>query len=700
MQRAARALVSVAGLSLITFLVVFLLLEACLRAIFGVDGIHPGSALFWQLNHANTKIELIEPPLFVTDAHGIQVAFPVTPGTNAEGYRTPDFDEPADGRPTVLFLGDSFTWGDTARPYRLSFVDRVRDAGYKTINLGVPATGVTQYAAQAQLYVPQLRPDAVCVMFYTENDFEAEAPVRPGLSRTFVTNLGLLYAATPDGRQLTLDEAVARRNGHVPPWLTPGVAGVISRSALLRLAASVGSGDIPRELDLPRGLESMRAIRAACERAGIPLFVFLIPTRESRRNALNTVEAVSGALAEFSPVMPPEFTASEYRPEPDLHFNNEGHAKMALQVVETLKAAKLNPKPGAGPDDLDLYLVSERPTLDVFCAALGVSGKLREEVERHMRLLPFILAGNLVRAAPGATSALHFLADARAKDPAVTPASPEFESYCDLHGPGDGLTYREIIDGLSLKHFQVLGAMLDEAQQRRLKRIPLDRFIGVRAGDDPILAKALSLRDPDATMTWADFELALGLDERASRQLQQEILSLRRRPANTANVDAVLGILSPDQRAAFMGLPLGGLEDIVLDAVPEAAASEPRGPHWAIFKAQFNLRPEQADTALAALRALKEAAVEALKELPGGGGAAALDCLRAAPQPPAWDAWNRCIGQHPEAAAKIQAAEAEARAKIAALLDEKQQRRWRMAGEVPLLPIEIPEDPFAAALAQ
>ena len=57
-----------------------------------------------------------------------------------------------------MFLGDSYTWGSSARPITESFVDLVKRAGYCTFNFGIPGTDPCQYAALAEKWLPLLHP--------------------------------------------------------------------------------------------------------------------------------------------------------------------------------------------------------------------------------------------------------------------------------------------------------------------------------------------------------------------------------------------------------------------------------------------------------------------------------------------------------------------------------------------------------------
>jgi len=58
-----------------------------------------------------------------------------------------------DRRTKILFLGDSFTWGASAKPITNCFVDIVTRRGYLTFNTGIPGTGLNQYVYIAEKYI-------------------------------------------------------------------------------------------------------------------------------------------------------------------------------------------------------------------------------------------------------------------------------------------------------------------------------------------------------------------------------------------------------------------------------------------------------------------------------------------------------------------------------------------------------------------
>jgi hypothetical protein len=64
---------------------------------------------------------------------------------NPSGFRGPDFVPTGSTTTSVLFIGDSFTWGGAAMPIPGNcFVDIVAGRGYHVWNAGIPATPSTR----------------------------------------------------------------------------------------------------------------------------------------------------------------------------------------------------------------------------------------------------------------------------------------------------------------------------------------------------------------------------------------------------------------------------------------------------------------------------------------------------------------------------------------------------------------------------
>jgi hypothetical protein len=88
---------------------------------------------------------------------------------NQLGFRDVEFQR--DGRPVLLFLGDSFVWGvDAEADERFTDLLRARLSNYQTINAGVSGFGTDQEYLLLQRIWPTVKPDVVVLIFCTDND--------------------------------------------------------------------------------------------------------------------------------------------------------------------------------------------------------------------------------------------------------------------------------------------------------------------------------------------------------------------------------------------------------------------------------------------------------------------------------------------------------------------------------------------------
>lgn len=286
---------------------------------------------------AAEDIRLAPNPQFVTNAEGLWVANHHRQGVNPDGYRSPPLDEPTRGRKTLLLLGDSFTWGMSASPLSEAFPEKLRHAGYKVCNLGIPGIATVQYRAQAESLVPRVKPDAVCVFFYTGNDFDLEPPIVTGRPRNYETNIAELRALRMDGSPIPFEAATeefAARYG----------TGIWSR--LYRQGMATGIATVSRAWSGPTdedraavALENLRAISAVAAQNGARFYLVLLPTRPELATELSA--SAPERLRALSPITVPGLGAGHFAPMPDAHYNNAGHTVVAEFAAEHLKQTGL-----------------------------------------------------------------------------------------------------------------------------------------------------------------------------------------------------------------------------------------------------------------------------------------------------------------------------------------------------------------------
>lgn len=288
-------------------------------------------------------LKLAPNPQHVTNPAGLWVANSNRPTINADGFRSPPLDEPARGRKTLVFIGDSFTWGLSANPLSEAFPDVVRRAGYKVCNLGISGLATVQYRAEAETFVPRIKPDAVCLMFYVGNDFDLEPPIVPGFPRNYETSVVELRALELDGRPISFASAASEFARWYGRGMLPALRRAAHATATYTLVQVLTGNALSGEAQLDLVRDNIRAVKRVTEENGAQFLLFLVPTRAAYAAGRGNTLAAAELLKELSPIVPRAFADPDYAPLPDAHFNNAGHAHYAEFILDRLRERGLPP---------------------------------------------------------------------------------------------------------------------------------------------------------------------------------------------------------------------------------------------------------------------------------------------------------------------------------------------------------------------
>ncbi|MBI9074633.1 MAG: SGNH/GDSL hydrolase family protein [Desulfatibacillum sp.] len=337
--------------------------EAGLR----LGGCEPGYIPRYQLGLARVdSVELVKARWF-TDQEGIWRADPgfgwPENHINSQGFRSREFQEDHSGKPKVLFLGDSFTWGVAAWPETNSFADLVANQGYVVYNTGIPGADPNQYAYLAEKYIPLLHPDFVAIMFFMGNDFVRPRPMLPGKNLHHITNAGWMYAFNDQGNYMESPrDAYAYWKKH-SNWLDapdrPDLPDNPLKSLLLKTV--IGSyawfhaspllvraaGWMGYDFPVTEGvwnkpgqhtIHSLERIRRVCRQYGAECLLFVIPVDPEMENENNSLEENLDFLKDFSPLAPDFISPALYNKKSCHHLNNQGHRLYADFILENLGA--------------------------------------------------------------------------------------------------------------------------------------------------------------------------------------------------------------------------------------------------------------------------------------------------------------------------------------------------------------------------
>jgi hypothetical protein len=344
--------------NLIGMLVLLAISEVALRSW----GFHPGYLemgwMDFQPLERGAKLEVRYD--FYTDSLGIFKASNKPdvhgPGyfVNSMGFRGPEFEPQDSSRKKVMLIGDSFTWGATARPIDSAYADRIRRPDWQVMNFGIPGADPDQYERIAEIYIPQMKPDVVCLFFYMANDvMHLPQHVGPFQNRYHLTNVGWLNPFI-DGvyigdAQATYDYCAERLT--IPPTnllnrlcaLT--CVGTLAWRALLRLhvvgehhaaplQAAIDAAQKLRVLG-PYANPHLQKVQALCTAHNIPFRLYLIPTHNDIHapTAKENETLFQGLEVQYCD----QFLLEDYNERPDGHFNNQGHRKMSQYVSAQLE---------------------------------------------------------------------------------------------------------------------------------------------------------------------------------------------------------------------------------------------------------------------------------------------------------------------------------------------------------------------------
>jgi hypothetical protein len=344
--------------NLVGLLFVLCICEIVLRFI----GYHPGYLeMGWtdfQPLERGAKLEVRND--FYTDSLGIFVAsdqpnvHAPEVHVNSLGFRGPEFEPQDSSRKKVMLIGDSFTWGATAKPIDSSFADLIRRPDWQVMNFGIPGADPDQYARVAEVYIPQMNPDVVCLFFYMANDvMHLPQQVKPYQNRYHLTNVGWLNPFL-DGpyigdAQATYDYCVERfsipKTGIFNRFCALTCIGTFVWRGLVRMhwIQENYRPEMQKRLDEsaqwkalgPFAWSHIFDVEAACAIKGIPFRLFIIPAH----NAIHrpTPEEMKTLFEGIDTEYCDALTTDDYYGRPDGHFNNAGHRKMAKFVAQELE---------------------------------------------------------------------------------------------------------------------------------------------------------------------------------------------------------------------------------------------------------------------------------------------------------------------------------------------------------------------------
>ena len=293
---------------------------------------------------------------FYTDENGIYKAnldYWIQPEwkVNSEGFRGREFipDTLNDSAATLLFIGDSYTWGAHAKPPDSCFVNLLEeDRKYVCYNAGIPGTDPAQYAEVARLYVPRLNPKVTLVMLYLGNDLmDSGRAITPFKNIYYQTSAGWLpvtykghnFSSARESYQYVMHKFSPQ--SFLESVFLKTATGTAVLTFPLRMEEYI---DWYRKKNSPVTNDYLKQIKTICERYNSSYHIFIIPReadldKQFYENPVNSISnnypTLSKGLEESIYVIP--FRKEHLYPQPDGHLNNAGHAFAAKFIRGVLE---------------------------------------------------------------------------------------------------------------------------------------------------------------------------------------------------------------------------------------------------------------------------------------------------------------------------------------------------------------------------
>lgn len=270
---------------------------------------------------------------------------------NNDGFRGIEFKDYRNKKPSVLLLGDSFTFGHSAMPKTNSFADLLLTKGYVVYNTGISATDVAHYLSVAKKYINKLKPDIVIVNFFIGNDINYyKRKVIPFQPVFYCTNAGNIYyfyegnyfmtskkaynhvlSQTSIPKDVSILNNIASKS--VLSSLTWGLMKKINLFPIFLETNKVGKGKITKYKKPYCNIE-IKEIERLCLTNNSKFILSSIPdVMSSKIKVAKDVPFLFQGLKYYEM----KVTKSDYNLD-DGHFNEQGHRKYAAFLDRIIKS--------------------------------------------------------------------------------------------------------------------------------------------------------------------------------------------------------------------------------------------------------------------------------------------------------------------------------------------------------------------------
>lgn len=257
---------------------------------------------------------------------------------NMDGFFSIPFVPIKSDKPSVLMLGDSFTWGHDTNNKTNSFVNELLAKGYVIYNTGISGVDVAQYEAVAKKYIPLLKPNIVILNFFLGNDVQytkriVDAEHPPVF---FATNAGNLMSVYDTIQFITAKDAyenMLNQSYIIPQNFTQKI--IVKSSVLTQIWIVFNNFKMPttvygsfkelKRLTKPSCNEEINNIKEICKKYNSKFELLVIPDFMYKNNDVKDFPYLFENIDYImSPVGKENYNLSNG------HFNDEGHYEYAM----------------------------------------------------------------------------------------------------------------------------------------------------------------------------------------------------------------------------------------------------------------------------------------------------------------------------------------------------------------------------------
>ena len=273
---------------------------------------------------------------------------------NSQGFRSIEVENYPSEKIKIMFIGDSFAWGMSAKPYYNSFIDLLLAKDYQVFNFGIPSVDPIQYYSLCKSYLDSIQPDLVLINFYEGNDFMNSKRIHAeNIPHEHITNAGF-FESSPEGIYLNPAEAYAYyaqlmripENSLINQFLGKTAIGSLIWTQTHPKTRYHYTANLDKEKSITYTKSYIDSIGLFLDTKEVNYFFLITPEEAAAYNQKQetirfNVAAIEQTFTNLEYYIPHNLKHEDYNQPKDIHFNNLGSLKFA-NFIDSIIKIKLN----------------------------------------------------------------------------------------------------------------------------------------------------------------------------------------------------------------------------------------------------------------------------------------------------------------------------------------------------------------------